>query len=69
MGSSHPTKSTPLANQKVRSVTTSVVNFWSFLKSLRGAFAPKELTALKLRTKMNRDNKSASWNEKLDFQV
>ena len=35
------TKSNPLANQKVRSITKSVVNFSSFPVSLRGAFAPK----------------------------
>ena len=54
------TKSNTLANQKVRSITKSVVRFYSFPVSLRGAFAPKELPVLKHGTKMNRGNKSAS---------
>ena len=53
-------KSNPLANQKVRSITISAVSFLSFPASLRGAFIPKVLPALKHRTKMNRGNKSTS---------
>ena len=50
------TKSTSLANKKFRSIIKSVVSFYSFPVSLRGAFVPKELPALKHGTKMNRDN-------------
>ena len=62
-------KANPLANQNVRSVTKSVVSFQSFPVSLRDAFAPKELRALKHGTKMNRDNKSVSWNDKLNLDA
>ena len=55
------TESNPYANQKVRSITKSAISFLSFPVSLRGAFGPKELPALKHGTKMNRGNKSASW--------
>ena len=41
------TKSNPLANQNVRSITKSVLSFYSFPVSLKGAFAPKKLSALK----------------------
>ena len=54
------TKSNPLANQKVSSITKSVVSFSSFPVSLRGALAPKELPGLKHGTKKNKENKSAS---------
>ena len=53
------TKSNPLDNQKVRLITKSAVIFQSFRISLRGAFAPKELPALKHGRKINRDNKPA----------
>ena len=35
----------------------------------QGAFTPKELPALENGTKMNRGNKSASENDKLDLEV
>ena len=54
------TKLDPLVNQKVSSITKSVVSFYSFPVSLRGAFAPKELPALKNGAKMKSNNKSAS---------
>ena len=54
------TKSNPLTNQKVRSITKSVVTFLSFPVLLKGAFTPRELPELKHGTKMNRNNKSAS---------
>ena len=61
MGSSNPkTKSNPFANQKVRSITKSVVSFWSFPVPLRRVFAPKELQASQHGTKINRDNKLVS---------
>ena len=50
--------SSPLANRKVRSIIKSVVSFYSFPVSLRGAFAPK--AALKHGAKMNKNNKLAS---------
>ena len=54
-------KSNPLANQKVMSITKSMVSFKSFLiVSLRGAFAPKELKKQKRGTITNRCKKSAS---------
>ena len=54
------TKSNPLANQKVRFITKSVVSFRLFPVSLRGTFTPKELPALEHEAKMNRGNKSVS---------
>ena len=39
------TKSTTLANQKVRSITKSVVSFYSLLLLLRGPLTPEELPA------------------------
>ena len=53
-------KRTKFTNQKVRPITKSVISFQSFAVTLRRAFAPKELPALKYKTNMNRDNKSAS---------
>ena len=63
------TKSNPLVNQKVRSITKSVVSFKSFPVSLRGPFVPLKLPALKHVTIINRGNKSASSNDKLDLIV
>ena len=54
------TKSNPFANQKVRCITKCVVNFCSFAMSLRGAFTPNKLPALKDGTIMNKGNKSSS---------
>ena len=40
------TMSNPLANQKVKSITKSVVSFQAFPVPLRGVTAPKELSAV-----------------------
>ena len=58
--SNDETKSNPLADQKVRSITKSVLRFCTFPVSLRAAFAPKVLPALKYGVKMNMDKKLAS---------
>ena len=63
------TESNPLANQNVRSITKSVLSFYSFPVPLKGAFTPVKLPALKYGRITNRGNKSASSNDKLDLEV
>ena len=51
-------KSNPLAREKVR-----------ILSKKDGVFTPERLPALEHGSKMNGDNKSANWNDKLDIKV
>ena len=55
------TKSNPIARQKVRTLSKSVVSSsLSQCHYQEGVFTPKGLPASKHGSKMNRDNKSAS---------
>ena len=64
------TKSNPLARQKVRTLSKSVISFYSFPVSLSGgSFHSQRETSIKHGSKMSRDNKSASLNDKLDLEV
>ena len=64
------TKSNALAGEKVRNLLESVVSFLSSPMSLRRmSFHSQRPTSIKAWSKMNRDHKSASWNNKHDLEV
>ena len=62
-------KSIPIARQKVRTSKFVVSSSLSQCHYEEGVFTPKGLPASKHGSKMNRDNKSASRNNKLNIEV
>ena len=62
-------KSNSLAKQKVRTSPISMVKFYSFPVSLGGrGFHSQRPTNMKDGSKMSNNNKSASWNNKLNLE-